>query len=106
MPIIFTENKFINIPREDVKRVYYRKYLLGTRYNYNFVKGNYYLIVYKYGYENYMFRFVKESQNFNEIMDLSDIIIKVRKHPKDYIVYRFIDDKCAEKYMMLMELSK
>lgn len=107
MPIIFLENKdeFINIPRDKVKRVYYR---INNSFvsKYNFVEGNYYLIVYKYGYENYMFRFVKDSCDFNKIMDLSDIIIKVKRHPKDYEVYRFIDNDCAEKYLMLMELNK
>jgi phage anti-repressor protein len=73
MPIIFLENKnkFINIPRDKVKRVYYR---INSSFvsKYNFVEGNYYLIVYKYGYENYMFRFVKDSCDFNKIMDSCD----------------------------------
>ena len=66
MPIIFLENKnkFIDIPRDEVKRVYYRINNSFLR-KYNFVEGNYYLIVYKYGYENYMFRFVKDSCDFN-----------------------------------------
>ena len=107
MPIIFLENKdeFINIPRDKVKRVYYR---INNSFvsKYNFVEGNYYLIAHKNYCETYMFRFVKDSCDFNKIMDLSDIIIKVKKHPKDYEVYRFIDNDCAEKYLMLMELNK